>query len=199
MNLKNTKLFSTNEFGSSASQVLGSYFVEDYDGTMGKNIYRNIGAGLNVNTNLLESTTTVTRTGGGATSIQVIPSTNTTSIWDFNKIKLFEYPIYTNTTSKQYDVYFMSTSTAAWTADPLNTELWIECEYWAHDTNATSTRKVLKSTGVVDFNGSTAWQALSVTCVPTQTGINYLRGWYAKTKESGKMNEFFVDGKPVIQ
>ena len=93
----------------------------------------------------------------------------------------------------------MSTSTAAWTTDPLATELWIECEYWAHDTNATSTRKVKKSTGVLDFNGVTTWNALSVTCVPTQTGILYLRGWYAKTKEATPMNEFFVDGTPVIQ
>lgn len=145
-----------------------------------------------------KATSTVLRSGGGPSSIQVLPTTNTATVWDFTKIMLFEYPIYTNTASKQYDVYFNSTSTAGWTNDPTNTELWIECEYWAHDTNATSTRKINKSTGLIDFNGSTSWQSLSVTCQPTQTGILYLRGWYAKTKESGKMNEFYVDGTPVI-
>ena len=199
--LRNTRLLSTTKFvtsGADTGFLNNSFYLEDYI-SIGSNQYQTLGAGTNVNAIILQSTTTVTRSGGGATSIRVIPTTNTTSIWDFNKIKLFEYPIYTNTTSRQYDVYFSSTSTSAWTADPLNTELWIECEYWAHDTNATSTRKIKKSTGVLDFNGSTAWQALSVTCVPTQTGILYLRGWYAKTKEASVMNEFFVDGTPVIQ
>lgn len=196
---RNLSLQSSTELGLATSPFT-SLFFEDYDGIIGKNLQTNVGAGTNDNLSLLLSTTSASfiRSGGGATSIQVIPTTNTTSKWDFNKIKLFEYPIYTNTTSRQYDVYFVSTSTSAWSVDPTNTELWIECEYWAHDTNATSTRKIKKSTGTVDFNGSVTWQALSVTCQPSQTGILYLRGWYAKTKESSRMNEFFVDGKPVI-
>lgn len=190
---RNVDLKSTTKINNASD---APWWFEDFDGVVGSN--RNYGMGLQ--SQLVKSTTTVIRSGGGATSIEVNPDTNIArSIGDWPTLKLFEYPIYTNTTSKQYDVYFMSTSTAAWTADPLATELWIECEYWAHDTNATSTRKIKKSTGVVDFNGSTAWQALSVTCVPTQTGIMYLRGWYAKTKEAIPMNEFFVDGTPIIQ
>jgi len=184
---------------------------EDLNGVLGQNQYTSQKSSA-ITSPLLISTTTASllRSGGGPVSIKVIPSTNIASIWIpvaplFDKkdgspqILLFDYPIYTDTTSKQYDVYFMSTSTANFTTDPLNTELWIECEYWAHETNATSTRKIKKSTGVVDFNGSTAWQSLSVTCVPTQTGILYLRAFYSKTKEASVMNEFFVDGTPVIQ
>ena len=128
-------------------------------------------------------------------SIAVIPTSNTQT---YLPSLLFEYPIYTNTTSRQYDIYFMSTSTSNFTADPFATELWIVCEYWVHDTGATSTRKVKKSTGTIDFDGSTAWQSLSVTCQPSQTGILYLSGWYAKTKETNVSNYFFVDGTPVI-
>ena len=192
---KNVKISGETTIFDVTASLLHDYFFEDFDGEIGnsKFVSRYINLATDDSFNLL-STTTVIRSGGGAVSIQNIPTTNTGF---YSPLKLFEYPIYTNTVSKQYDVYFMSTSTAAWTADPLATELWIECEYWAHATNATSTRKIKKSTGVVDFNGSTAWQALSVTCQPTQTGILYLRGWYAKTKET-PMNEFFVDGTPVI-
>ena len=193
---------SYNSFSNlNTSQAFNRVYSQDDDTVIGKNVFLNTEAGSNT-IPLIQSTTTVVRSGGGSTSIQVIPSTNiSTTMFTGtinNAIQLFEYPIYTNTTSRQYDVYFMSTSTAAWTTDPLATELWIECEYWAHATGATSTRKILKSTGVVDFNGVTTWNALSVTCVPTQTGILYLRGWYAKTKEASVMNEFYVDGTPVI-
>lgn len=147
---------------------------------------------------IAQSTTSNARPGGGANSILISPSTNISPSWQFSYIPLFEYPIYADTSSKQYDVYFMSTSTSGWTANPSASELWIECEYWAHATGASSTRKVKKSTGTIDFTGSTSWQNLSVTCQPSQTGLMYLRGWYAKTKETGKMNEFYVDGTPVI-
>ena len=194
---RNVSFQSTTEFISDATGVASSYF-EDFDGVIGQNTYRSSINGTNENLIIASSTTQTVRPGGGPVSVSIAPTTNTTSKWDFNKIKLFEYPIYTDTISKQYDVYFMSTSTTNWTTDPTATELWIECEYWAHDTNATSTRKIKKSGGTIDFNGTTAWQALSVTCQPTQTGILYLRGWYAKTKESVS-NYFFVDGTPVIQ
>ena len=119
---------------------------------------------------------------------------------------MFEYPIYTDTTSKQYDVYFLgSTSTDPdFRTNPTVDELWVECEYWAHNTTsdslATSTRTIKKSTGTLNFVGQpSTWQSLSVTCQPTQTGILYLRGWYAKPEETTTDNKFFVDVKPVIQ
>ncbi len=43
------------------------------------------------------------------------------------------------------------------------------------------------------------WDGISVTCQPTQAALLYLRGWYAKNGEVGKMNEFNMDIKPVIQ
>lgn len=93
----------------------------------------------------------------------------------------------------------MSTSTAGWTENPTAKELWVECYYWNFPTGGTKYRTVTRSTGTVNFTGSTAWQSLSVSCQPTNAGILYLRAYYAKTKESGKMNEFYVDGTPIIQ
>lgn len=172
-------------------------YVQDGNGTLGLSEY-NSPLNSNDSVPIVSSTSSVVRTGGGPYSAIIVPSTRVSSNGLFGRIPLFEYPIYADTSSKQYDVYLMSTSTSAWTANPTATELWIECEYWAHDTGATSTRKIKKSTGTVSFTGSTDWQSLSVTCQPSQTGIMYLRGWYAKTKESGKMNEFYVDTTPVI-
>ena len=180
------------------TQNLGFIFLEDFNFIGNNQQYPLILNNIN-NQPILQSTTTIIRVGGGGTSIVTTPSTNISSLSKLSTLKLFEYPIYTNTTSRQYDVYFRSTSTAAWTANPTASELWVECEYWAHATGATSTRKILKSTGTLPFTtDETNWNALSVTCVPTQTGILYLKGWYAKTKESGGMNEFFIDGTPVI-
>lgn len=203
-NLGNIRIYGRNVnnlvFSGLTTNTLDSVFIEDYNNTIGQSVQFSDLA--NSNTQWIASSTVASsflRSGGGPKSIQIVPSTNIGPNNFFGWIRLFEYPIYVDTSSKQYDVYFMSTSTAAWTTDPLATELWIECEYWNYVTGATSTRAVKKSTGTVDFNGSTAWQSLSVTCQPTQTGILYLRGWYAKTKEASVMNEFFVDGTPVIQ
>lgn len=182
---------------SSRATTPQAIFIEDAGGVIGSNL-RLDGGSTDASFPNIRSTSTL-RTGGGPTATEVTPSNNTTSIWDFNKIKLFEYPIYADTTSRQYDVYFkVATSTAEWTADPTATEMWIQCEYWAHDTGATSTRKVLKSTGVLDFNGSADWQALSVTCQPTQSGILYLSGYYGKPLEAGQVNIFLQDNTPII-
>ena len=173
----------------------GGIFSEDHDGMIG-DARQFTGFSTAEGTPIIQSDTGTVRSGGGDTSIKVIPSTDISTAYDLSRIKLFEYPIYADTSSKQYDVYFNSTNTANWTNDPTNSELWIECEYWGHVTN--NHRKIKKSTGVIDFNGSTSWQALSVTCQPSQTGILYLKGYYAKTKEA-EYNVFFVDIAPVIQ
>ena len=109
---------------------------------------------------------------------------------------LFEIPFYATTDSKKYEVFFRPTATADWTADPTAAELWIELEAWGHATN--NFRKITKSTGVIDMNGSTTFTALDVTVGPAQAGVAYLRGYYAKTKESGKANTFFWDVVPVV-
>lgn len=174
--------------------------VEDYNGTIGDNRTFNA-LSTSATQSILASTSTVLRSGGGPSSQQVVPSSLVSSVtnWSFSRQQLFEYPIYTDTSSKTYTIYVMSTSTSAWTANPTRSELWIECDEWASLAGAaTTSRATIKSTGTVNFAASSAWQSLSVTCQPSQSGILYLRGWYAKTKEASKMNEFYVDGTPII-
>jgi len=42
---------------------------------------------------------------------------------------------------------------------------------------------------------NTVWDSLTVIITPLQTGVLYLRGYYAKTKEAGNSNIFFCDTK----
>lgn len=141
----------------------------------------------------IHSSTTNRRTGGGNTVSVVFPGT-ILSTEKYRLGKLFEYPVYTDTTSRTYSVYFKtSTSTGEWTANPSASELWVECEFWDFPAGATSSRRVKKSTGTVNFTGSSAWQALSVTCQPSQSGTMYLRGWYGKPRETNKTNSFVID------
>lgn len=195
--IRNTKVVTQyDEFDVWGNSNLGmSYYIEDNQGVIGSNLQT---SGLRTSDSafIVVSTSTTVRSGGGATSIEVRPTTNLSTNWDFSRIQLFEYPIYADTISKTYTVYFKTNATADWTDDPTNSELWIEAEYWGHATN--NHRKVTKSTGVIDFNGSTAWQSLTVTVQPSQTGVLYLRGWYAKTKEA-QSNVFYVDVKPTIE
>ena len=195
--LRNVILGSTTEIASTST--LGIYSIigiEDKDGTIGNNIFHGPkGVFSNRNAAVFQSETTTVRAGGSNKSIKVTPTTNMTTIWDFNKLMVFELHIYATTDSKTYTVYFKTNDTADWTADPTASELWIELEAWGHATN--NFRKITKSTGVIDFNGSTAWQSLTVTVAPAQAGVAYLRCWYAKTKEAGS-NIFFVDPIPTI-
>lgn len=189
------------QFNSTQNDFQNVY-VEDKYGQIGNNAYIRptqayFGGASEYGT--LQSTTTVVRSGGGLNTMEIIPDTGFGSAWPISTVQLFEYPIYANTSSKQYTMYFMSTSTSGWTANPTASELWIECASWAQDSvSATSSRKVTRSTDTINLTGSTAWQSISVTCQPTQTGILYLRGFYGKTKESGKMNQLFMDTTPVI-
>ena len=144
---------------------------------------------------VLQSDTGTVRSGGSNISLKVTPNTEFSTLSEFSKLLLFELPIYATTDSKTYDIYFRPTATTDWTNDPTASELWIELEAWGHATN--NFRKITKSTGVIDMNGSTDWQALSVTVAPAQAGVAYLRAYYCKTKEAGA-NIFFVDPIPVI-
>ena len=171
-------------------------YNEDYQNIIGDNRqFLGLSTAASDTPQVLSTSTTV-RSGGGATSLELRPTTNFSTNWDFSRVQLFEYPIYADTTSKTYSMYFRSSATANWTADPTASELWIECEYWGHATNVQ--RRLTKSTGTLDFNGTTTWNALSVTCQPSQNGILYLRSFYSKTKEAGS-NIFFMDVQPVVQ
>ena len=172
-------------------------FFEDYNGVVGDNQY--FRANFNGALATIKSTTTPVRSGGGATSIEVLPSTGMSTAWKHSRLQLFEYPIYTDTTSRDYQVFFKAgTSTGAFTVSPTANELWIECEYWG-TSSSPNHRRLLKSTATMDFTTDSDFdQSLTITCNPSQTGILYLRAFYAKTKETGRINEFFVDPRPVI-
>ena len=105
-------------------------------------------------------------------------------------------------------MFFMSTSTAQWgnnpgtvsTAASTTPDMFIECEYLASTTGAARVIKRSSTASDVNFTGSTAWQDISLTCQPSQSGILYLRGWYGKPKEGTTFsNQFYMDMTPVIQ
>lgn len=187
------------------------YYFEDNFGVVG----RNSQSSNQISTNALSTTTLATttnlRSGGGAKNQVIFPPTGTgntglsTKNLPFSAIKLFEYPIYADTSSKTYTMYFNSTNTAQFITDPLTQtavgsttpELWIECEYYNDSSDADRILKRSNTANDVDFNGSTDWQDISVTCQPTQAGINYVRGWYAKPSDG--YNAFYMDTTIQIQ
>lgn len=180
---------------TATSPIGMNLLFEDYNGVLGDSRAHLIAPGSDINATLFQSETTTVRSGGSNKSIKVTPTTNIANIWDFHRLKIFDIPIYASTSSKTYTVYFKTNDTANWTADPTAAELWIELEAWGHASN--NFRKITKSTGTIDFNGSTDWQSLTVTVAPAQAGVAYLRCWYAKTKETPS-NVFYVDPLPVI-
>jgi len=168
---------------------------EDHDGSLGVSKQYSWLNSSNTAA-VIESDIGTTRSGGGAISGKCTPSTKMNTVWDWGRQLLFEIPFYATTSSKKYEVFFRPTATDDWTADPTATELWIELEYWG--TAANNHRRITKSTGTIDMNGSTTFTALDVTIAPSQAGVAYLRGYYAKPKESGKVNTFFWDIIPVV-
>ena len=184
----------------STGATSGIIYFEDDFGMVGLNSQSSNQISANTKATTTISDIANLRSGGGPTNELIYPPTGTantglsTKYFPFSFIKLFEYPIYADTSNKTYTMYFNSTSTAQFVADPTATEFWIECEYYNVASGAD--RMLKKSTGVVDFNGSTAWQSLAVTCQPTQAGILYLRGFYGKPSDG--YNAFYLDTTPVI-
>ncbi len=189
--LRNPLLTGSTEIDSHHTSVFGHAFVEDHDGTPSDTRQLTVLSQAEGTPIIQSETTEADRSGGGNTVIKVAGSDQLGTAWELSRVKLFEIPFYATTSEKTYSVYFKPTATADWTADPTASELWIEAEYWGHASN--NFRAILKSTGTIDMNGSTSWAALTVTVTPAQAGVLYLRGYYAKTKESGKANTFFCD------
>lgn len=197
---RNTSLTSSTEVTnvqSCGNNCFNSFFAEDNNGVVGDNRQINR-LSTAEGSPVIKSTTTPLRSGGGATSIEVLPSTAISSDWEWSRILLFEYPVHTDTTSRDYQVFFKAgTTTVEFATSPTADELWIECEYWGHASN--NFRRLKKTTATMDFTTDADFdQSLTITCNPSQTGILYLRVWYAKTKESDFDNVFFVDPRPVI-
>lgn len=193
--LRNCLLSSTTPVDKHDVSPANQVMLEDYQGTPG-DTRQLMGLADAEGDATLQSETTLVRSGGNTTSIKVTPSTKMSTAWELSRLLVFEFPVYATTDSKTYTVWFRTGDIADWTADPLATELYLELEYWGHATN--NFRRITKSTGVVDFNGSSLWQSIPLTVAPAQVGMAYLRCYYAKTKESGKSNIFYCDPKVVI-
>lgn len=194
MKIRNSKMGT---MAVSLADTNGGIFIEDFNGTPNDTrIYS--GLSNDDSTPVVQSEVTETRqsVGGGAISLKVTPSADISYLNEFATLKILDVPIYANTTEKTYKIYIKPYATTDFTADPTASELYMEAEYWGHATNCY--RKIVRSTGVLDLNGTAGWQTLSLTITPAQVGMMYLRLFYGKTKESGKSNRFFVDVIPEV-
>jgi len=196
LKLRNVIMSSSDEVDGADLGVNRNLEMEDHDGVLGASETRNW-LHTSANQSIISSVTDPIRTGGSTHSLRIDPSTDMGATWEVSVLKIFDYPVYTTTNQRTYTIYFRPRNTAAdWTDDPIASELWIELDAWGHASN--SFRKVTKSTGVIDMNGSTDWQSLTITVAPSQAGVAYLRCFYGKTKETSKENIFYVDPLPVI-
>ena len=128
-------------------------------------------------------------------------------------MKLFEYPFYLSTNARTYTVSVRRSQGIGedwidtvgeeftWSNYPGANDIYLEFEYWDMDHQGSSmskmTRKTSRSLAGVDFSTDT-WQELSITIEPKTEGVGYLRLWYAKPNETGKLNTFYVDPKVVV-
>ena len=192
---RNIKFGATGDnFLMHGNTPFASVKIEDYDNVKGDTQQFSTFNITVTGDPIIQSNTSVKRSNDF--SIKVNPPQNLSTNWDFSRIKFFEIPIYATTAARTYKIYFNSSATANWTANPTASELWIEIEHWGHASN--NFRTITKSTGTVNFTGSTAWQSLSVTATSAQAGMAYLRAYYAKGKESSKSNLFYVDPLPEV-
>lgn len=172
----------------------GIVSIQDYDGTVGDTRYWS-NQSSTTSTPIYQSDTGTVRSGGGTPSIKMIPSTYIGEV-EWGRVILMDLPVYTDTSSKTYTIYFKSNATADWTANPTATQLYLEASYYADA--STAERTIIKSTGTVNFTGLTTWQSIGLTLTPAQAGLLSLRVVYAKPKETSKSNEFYVDPVVVI-
>ena len=172
-------------------------YWEDFNGTVGDSraMVNRFGTTANSETAVIMSATSSTvRAGGGDWSAVILPSTNGLGVREAELFEILEYPIYLTAASTTITFFFKSDNITQWTANPTAAELFIELEYWATATR----RKVIRSTGTVDFKTDTDFdQSISITATPFQAGVGYVRVKYGKDKEAGT-NKFYVDIKPVI-
>lgn len=204
-----------NTFSALQSVPIVDYFQDDF-GIVGLNSQTSnqISASTVSTTTISTTTAYATRTNGTTLQQYFDPPSGTgntglsSSQFPFSYIKMFEYPFYT-TANTAYTVtaYFLSTSTSQWSVNPVTDstiasttpEMFIECEFYNDTDDADRQLKRSNTANDVNFTGSTAWQDISVTFTPIQTGITYCRGWYGKKKETGSaMNQFLMDTKVDI-
>ena len=79
-------------------------------------------------------------------------------------------------------------------------DIYLEMEFFDTDTTTDrlqQNRKLKRSNSCIDMS-TDALSQLSVTVTPKSEGVGYLRLWYAKARETGKVNTFYVDPKVVV-
>lgn len=143
-----------------------------------------------------ESDTGTVRVDGSLVSIEVTPSTELSSAWELSWLEVLKLEMYLTAEAHTVTVWVKTNDSAEWTADPTVAELWLQAEFLSHATNAHW--ETVKSTELIDFNGSTAWQPLSVTFTPSVAGDAVITLYYAKPKEVADNNIWFADPVPVL-
>ena len=144
----------------------------------------------------INSETTTVRTGGNAVAIKILPSDNINDD-EFARLEPLELELHKLNVERTNKIYFKTNATGNWTANPAASELRIEQEFY--DSASNTFRKEVVSTGTLNLTGSTDWQALSINATPGSSGGGKLTLIYAKSKESGKSNELFIDPLPEIR
>jgi hypothetical protein len=99
-------------------------------------------------------------------------------------------PLYLPASSVKVSLWMLGQN---WVVFPLNTELWFEVDYLA---GADATRTTVKSTQVLSANDVIT--ELSVTVVPAQAGIAYLRA-YCNKYETDATHKVYIDGAVGIE
>jgi len=185
------------EFSGTGAEAFIFINSQDHDGVVGKSYLFKSSQQTTTDPLVVEETTTI-RPGGSNTSQKIAPSAGSafSTAWELSREVLLEIPIFAGTENKKYKIFMRPDLTASWTVDPTAAELYLEGEFWGHPTN--NFRRITRSTGVIDMNGSTAWQSLEIDVQPSQQGLGFLRIVYAKPKEGGVTNVFFIDPKEVI-
>lgn len=175
----------------------GPMGIEDYDNEPGD--WRSYSHNSDAEDNILMQSDKVTVRAGGATiAVEVNPSADLSNLSPFTIDKLIDrYGIQLPASATTITIFFASDATGDWTTNPTAAEMWLELEYWDHATN--DFRKLVKSTGTVDFKTDTDFdQSLAITVTPGQAGRAYLSLKYAKPTEATKTNKFRFDPIPVI-
>ncbi len=182
-------LVSTGDTISEGMLRFSEKFLQDHQGTPGAMVH------VKSSAQFLAENTSVVRSGGSNVSILVTPTSRTSNVWELSLLPILEIgPFYVDTSAKTYTVHMRPTLTADWETDPTAAQLWLQFEIWGDA--VFKHRRIYKSTGVIDMNGSTAWQTLTVTATPGIAGVAILSLWYGKPLED--VDTFYVDPIPVV-
>ncbi len=192
--MRNCKFNGSSHIANNASLVatLWNTYFEDYNNTPGDTRQYTFLDAANDQV-VLQSDTGVSFTSGTAVPAKITPPSNLLSTSPWAVLDILTHYLYLPASATTLSVRMKTAATANWTANPLAGELYIEVSYFGHATN--NYRRITKSTGTVNFAGSTAEQTLSVAVTPGQAGIARVRLLYGKPKESAKSNVFWVNPK----